>query len=95
MTTEEHNTSHQEEKKTTQQSPETTHHNHASPTDRDKLKAWLRTFVSPVKPLREAIVTFFQTSIGIVIGLLILICLVVRITTMINHHRFGHREQRG
>ena len=92
MSTEQTTSQHKETK---EQSPNVTLHNESHPTDREKLKVWLRTFISPVKPLREAIVTFFQTSIGIVIGLLILICLVVRITTMINHHRFGHREQRG
>ena len=62
-------------------------------TDRITLPA--KDFFRPLLPLREAIVTFFQTTIGIVLGLIMIICIVIKLTFVLGHHRMDHRPDHG
>ena len=63
--------------------------------DHDAIKQSTQDFFAPIVPLWKAIITFFQTGLGIVVWLLILTCLVAKVTTAINHRQFyNHQVQR-
>lgn len=54
----------------------------------EQLKTKTQHFFSPLTPLWSAIVTFFKTSLGMVVGILILLCLITRIIWGYYHHKY-------
>ena len=54
----------------------------------ESLSTKAKQFFSPIKPLWVALVAFFKTSLGIVIGILILLCIIIRCMGMMYHHKY-------